>query len=179
MTGLVKEIKRSSSVSLRGGCWRGERLRSPEEEQARGSRRSSHAPSWKRPSGPEGQRRVSQGVVQPARTQPLGKHWSKQQHPVLVPEECGDRVAWRTLRRGPDAGSWTPKLRSAPTPRRTNDNCKGVGSGRNSSGSGRPVPRSPWEQEGSDTLPGGQGIAASPASSLGSVLAGSGDRDGL
>lgn len=42
-------------------------------------------------------------------------------------------------------------------------------SGRNSSSSRGLVPHDPWEQEGSDLLPGGQGNATSPASSLDSV----------
>lgn len=54
-------------------------------------------------------------------------------------------------------------------PRRTNDNCKGVRSGSNSSSSGGLVPHGPWEREGSDMLPGGRGIATSAASSLDSV----------
>lgn len=54
-------------------------------------------------------------------------------------------------------------------PRRTNDDCKGVRSGSNSSSSGRLVPHGPWEREGSDMLPGGRGIATSAASSLDSV----------
>lgn len=62
---------------------------------------------------------------------------------------------------------------------RTNDNCEEVRSGRNGSSSGRLVPHDPWEQEGSDMLLGGQGIAISPASSLYCVLAGFGNKDGL
>lgn len=54
-------------------------------------------------------------------------------------------------------------------PRRTNDNCKEVRSGRNCSSSGGLIPHDPWEQEGSDMLPEGQGNATSPASSLYSV----------
>lgn len=64
-------------------------------------------------------------------------------------------------------------------PTRTNDDCEGVRSGGNCSSSGGLVPRDPWEREGSDVLPGGQGIAVSPASSLDSILAGFGSKDGL
>lgn len=52
---------------------------------------------------------------------------------------------------------------------RTNDNCEGVRSGRNCSSSGRLVPHDPWEQEGSDVLQAGQGMASSLASSLDSL----------
>lgn len=156
-------------------------MQSPEEEQLPETAVGAHTlpPAGNASLGWRGSDEFSRVMTKPVCTQPLGKHRGEQQHLVLVPEESSDRVAWRTLCRGPDTGSWTPKVRSAPTPRRTNDNCEGVRSSRNSSSSGRPVPRSPWEQKGSDLLPGGRGIAASPASSLDSVLAGFGEKKWL
>lgn len=93
MTDLAKKINSSSSISL----WRAageENAESRRGTTAKDSRTSPCAPSWKPLSGPEGQHRVSQ--VKLACTYPMGKHWGKQQHLVLVPEECSDHVAWRT-----------------------------------------------------------------------------------
>lgn len=70
--------------------------------------------------------------------------------------------------RSPDAGRRTPRMSEVST-RRTNDNCEGARSGHNRSSSGGLVPRDPWEQEGSDRLLGGRGMATSPASSLDSA----------
>lgn len=111
MTGLAKKIKSSSSVSLQRAAG-GENADSRRGVTAKDSRTSPHAPSWKLLSGPEGQHCVSQGDDKACLHIPMGKHWGKQQHLVLVPEESSDCVAWRTLRRrGPDAGSWTPRVR--------------------------------------------------------------------
>lgn len=62
------------------------------------------------------------------------------------------------------------KLYPTQTPMtNTDDSCEEVRSGRYRSSSGGLVPHDLWEQEGSDMLPGGQGIAVSPASSLDSA----------
>lgn len=86
-------------------------MQNPEVEQLPKTAEPIHVPPAGKPSlGLTGNIVLPGVVMKPACIYPTGKHWSKQQHLVLVPEESSDRVAWR-----PDVGSWTPRMSEVST----------------------------------------------------------------
>lgn len=96
MTDLAKKITASSSISL----WRaagGEDVESRRGIPAKDSRTSPHARVGNSSLGPRGSVALPRVMMTPACTQPMGNHWGKQQHLVLVPEASSDHVVWRTL----------------------------------------------------------------------------------
>lgn len=92
-------------------------MENPEEEPLPKTAEPAHMPQvGNAPLGPRGSIVRPRVMTSPACTKPMGTHWGKQQHLVLVPEESSDHVAWRTLWcRGPDARSWTPGMSEVST----------------------------------------------------------------